>query len=160
MEFDKSKVYSVVNAVDVGVGSIGFVADNMAELKNKVARDDSFLFTRITDIKDESYTSRFVDENFNEYPLFYLLKEPEEVRPYNDTDEMISHYLKHFNLNLTPPSYKIPDIWIKHTGTGDKYKVTSIKRTAVGIDIGYRDVQSLSEFYTYLDGTPCGIKEE
>lgn len=168
MEFDKSKVYSMVNADEVKVGSTGLVANNMTELKNKVSRN-SFFFTKISNIKDESHTSRFADEDSNEYPLFYLLKEPQEkkFRPYSNPDEMIEDFKKRYNAyggwsGKDNPMYN-PMIWIKSKTTGFRHLVTDYddpcNKSCIRIGPFSLELKELFDKYTYLDGTPCGIME-
>lgn len=84
MEFDKSKIYTLVTADKVKIGSKGFFSDNLRDLKNIVERERSERYGKITGIKDDSYTARFqikVEGNYN-YGLFYLVEEPKvEVKP-------------------------------------------------------------------------------
>lgn len=84
MEFDESKIYTLVTADKVKIGSKGFFSDNLMDLKNIVERERSERYGKITGIKDNSYTARFqikVEGNYN-YGLFYLVEEPKvEVKP-------------------------------------------------------------------------------
>ena len=82
MEFDESKIYTLVTADKVKIGSKGFFSDNLRDLKNIVERERSDRYGKITGIKDNSYTARFqIGGNYN-YGLFYLVEEPKvEVKP-------------------------------------------------------------------------------
>lgn len=99
MEFNKSKVYTALNADKVPIGSYGFVADSINELKDKVLRSDSFITASITSILDDTFAGRFmVDTSTRSYPFFYLLNKPKKrYRPYLNTDEMILDFKKRFN---------------------------------------------------------------
>ena len=78
MEFDKSKVYTAVNADELKVGSQVICADDLADLKIRVTTNN-FESTRIVDINDESCLHRFVTQE-NRYVLAYLISEPEEKK--------------------------------------------------------------------------------
>lgn len=84
MKFDESKIYTLVTADKVKIGSKGFFSDNLRDLKNIVEQERSERYGKITGIKDNSYTARFqikVEGNYN-YGLFYLVEEPKvEVKP-------------------------------------------------------------------------------
>ena len=78
MEFDKSKVYTAVNADELKVGSQVICADNLACLRNRVEKND-FEPIRLLDIDTESCLHRFVTQE-NRYVLAYLVSEPEEKK--------------------------------------------------------------------------------
>lgn len=84
MQFDESKIYTLVTADKVKIGSKGYFSDNLIDLKNIVERERTDRYGKITGIKDNSYTARFqikVGGNYN-YVLFYLVEEPKvEVKP-------------------------------------------------------------------------------
>lgn len=82
MEFDESKIYTLVTADKVKIGSKGYFSDNLIDLKNIVERERSDRYGKITGIKDNSYTARFqIGGNYN-YGLFYLVEEPKvDVKP-------------------------------------------------------------------------------
>lgn len=75
MEFDESKVYTLVNADKVRAGSRGYFADNLRDLKYIVEHDCSEEYGEITEIKNNSYATRFKIENYL-FMLFYLVEEP------------------------------------------------------------------------------------
>lgn len=82
MEFDESKIYTLVTADKVKIGSKGYFSDNLIDLKNIVERERSYRYGKIIGIKDNSYTARFqIGGNYN-YGLFYLVEEPKvDVKP-------------------------------------------------------------------------------
>lgn len=77
MEFDKSKVYTSLNADELKVGSKVIVADTIDELKQYVeANCDT---STIMSIMPEYFSDRFVsDEKF--YNLAYLISETEKKK--------------------------------------------------------------------------------
>lgn len=78
MEFDKSKVYTALNAEEVKVGSKVLASDNLASLRSYVEKDYSP--HTIKEIKDDNWIKRFLTEERpdDEYALVYLISEPEE----------------------------------------------------------------------------------
>ena len=123
MEFDKSRMYTVVNTDEVKLGSIGYFADNIYSLH---------------------------------------VEEPgkEEFRPYKDVDEMVEDFVKRFNVNVQP--YEMPLIWIKTEDADKKYLIVRFASAVTichNVEVYTLTFEDLAEAYTYLDGSPCGIKE-
>lgn len=83
MEFDKSKVYTALNADEVKVGSKGYFADNLFWLKEQVSTN--MPTDTISQIYTESSDRRFIMEPTTLYSLFYLVEEPKEekYRPFS-----------------------------------------------------------------------------
>ena len=173
MEFDISRVYTMLNADEVKEGSEGYFADNFKDLKDIIAREFSECYGKIRKINVEGYSLRFLKEDDSDFGLFYLIKEPEEekFRPYKDTNEMIEDFKKRYNSyggwsGKENPMYS-PLIRIKSKTTGFRHLVTDYSDDNCGhcnkscIWIGSLAImfKELFDKYTYLDGTPCGIKE-
>lgn len=77
MEFDKSRVYTALNADELKVGSNVIVADTIDSLKQYVEHNcDTSI---IEDIMPGYYSERFNCGNRN-YNLAYLVSEPEEKK--------------------------------------------------------------------------------
>lgn len=165
MEFDKSKVYTALNADEIKVGSKGYSADNIAELQRCVFNEDKDYFFTIKEIATEDENYRFLTDNYSgdtvSWNLFYLVEELQEkkFRPYRDTDEMIDHFCRHFN--LIQQDHSLPTLWVKNDDK--KYLITRVSKNAV--TMCFKDCVytfSLSIFgkeCTWLDGSPCGIEE-
>ena len=82
MEFDKSKVYTALNANELKVGSKVICANCLAYLKEYVAdyfNDGVDNTCIIASILDETYENRFQNDLCT-YPLAYLVSEPEEKK--------------------------------------------------------------------------------
>lgn len=163
MEFEKSKVYTAVNADEVKIGSKGYFSDSLACLMKYVTVEDIGSFSSIVHIADASEEHRFYCEG-SHWNLFYLVEEPQEkkLRSYKDTDEMIDYFYRHFN--LVPQEHCLPTIWIKRITTGVKYLVVRIGANEVTImydSVAHTlDISELENEYTYLDDSPCGIEED
>lgn len=158
MEFDKSKVYTALNADEVKVGSKGYFSDSLFYLKEKVSAN--MPTNTISQIYSESSDRRFGGDQIFLNSLFYLVEEPveEKWRPYKDTDEMIHDFCIRFTLGFA--NYELPLIWAKSKLAGIKRLVKGYDVNAIYFDNTGYSLKSLFENYTYLDGSPCGIKEE
>ena len=84
MKFDKTRVYTASNADEVKVGSKGYFADSISDLKKKV-NEGKELFILVK-IFGEEAAARFSVFAASSYILFYLVEEPKEkiYRPYDD----------------------------------------------------------------------------
>lgn len=80
MEFDKSRVFTALNAGEVKIGSKVIAANNIDSLKCKVhAREE---ISEVIKIFDASYERRFqlLKEDYKgAYPFVYLVSEPPEI---------------------------------------------------------------------------------
>ena len=77
MEFDKSRVYTALNADELKVGSKVIVAETLAHLKILLKERDAQILEKI---RDESYACRFVINNGVPFLFAYLVEEPEEKK--------------------------------------------------------------------------------
>lgn len=158
MKFNKSRVYTALNADEVKVGSKGVFADNVDWLKRFV-KDERHIST-VEKIESENMIYRFRNIKGDNYQLFYLLEEPEgkKYRPYKDTEEMIANYKKRFR--VLNPKLTMPLIWIKDKNDFEKHLITNYGESFVRIDTDLINLAAAFECYTYLDGSPCGILEK
>ena len=145
MEFDKTRVYTAFNADEVKVGSKGYFADSINELKRKV--DEGNETSTLTKIFGEESATRFSVSPVSSYILFYLVEEPEEktYQPYYNTDEI--------------PGGALLKIVVSSDGTRLLITAVEDKRVYLGPQ-GWVDLHGLYEYYTWPDGTPCGVEEQ
>lgn len=73
MIFDKSKVYTAVNASELSKGDIVYLADTMSKLKYLVRLDDKNYLTTIDRIFNEEEKNRFFNKDCLIYNLAYLI---------------------------------------------------------------------------------------
>lgn len=80
MKFDKSKVYTALNADEVKVGSKGYYADCLKDLEERVNSDNKAYYNTLVEINPTSDVYRFKKGAAftSEYALFYLVEEPEK----------------------------------------------------------------------------------
>lgn len=161
MNFDKTKVYTALDADQVKTYSKGYFADNLMDLKNLVLNGEK---PRVLSwVSDETHTYRFTDGTTDKaYFLFYLVEEPKTARPYKSSAEMLQDFKKRYSFDEKHIS--IPVIWIKSLDNNSCSAIIHFSENGVfccsgaditGISFGY-----LLENCTYLDGSPCGIIEE
>ena len=145
MEFDKTRVYTAFNADEVKVGSKGYFADSINELKKKVNNDNELL--TLTKIYGEESATRFSVSPISSYILFYLVEEPKEkvYRPYDDTAEM--------------PNGAMLNTVVSSDGTRLLITATEDKRVYLGPQ-GWVSLIDLYTCYTWPNDTPCGVEEQ
>lgn len=167
MEFDKSKVYTALNADEVKVGSKGIFANTVYELQKFVAEEKTITgahIKKLVSIMPDDFQARFNGSSMSfpiVFSLFYLVEEQEEEkwRPYKDTYEMIKDFCIRFKKGFA--GYELPHIKIK-SKVGKKINRCFTSFSANNVFFGITPVcfGTLLENYTYLDGSPCGIKED
>lgn len=180
MKFYVDKVFVSLSADDVKIGSKGYWADSLANLKIIVENEVRLAYGEVTRINDKYCPYRFRIDNIKDKAFFYLVEEPKEkkLRPYSNPEEMIEDFKKRYNAyggwsGKDNPMYN-PMIWIKSKATGFRHLVTDYcdndncdndncshcNKSCIWIGTLPINFKELYENYTYLDGTPCGIKEE
>lgn len=81
MEYDKSKVYTALNADELKVGSKVIVADTLDDLKSRVRESDTSNWSgRLLSVCTEDHQHRFQFKDENNYSLAYLVDEPEGLK--------------------------------------------------------------------------------
>ncbi len=58
-----------------------------------------------------------------------------------------------------PQEYCLPILWIKSKNTGRKHLITDFENDCVWIGSVSIKFKDLYEHYTWLDDSPCGIKD-
>lgn len=110
----------------------------------KVGEDKNFPF-----LSEKGFKYQFAREIIEEEPKY---------RPYKDTAEMIEDFKGRFNVGVPP--YAMPMIWITYKDIKDCRLITGFMGNAVVFTASALGMNDLYVRYTYLDGSPCGIKEE
>jgi hypothetical protein len=81
-----------------------------------------------------------------------------KYRPYESPAEMIVDFIDRFKVKC--PSYCEPLIWVKGKGTDNRYLVFAFCENGIEFNddepLGF---VPLFDCYTYLDGSPVGMKE-
>lgn len=95
MEFDKSRVYTALNADELPIGSKCFFANNLAELKIHVEHE--FAPNILIKVLAEDHENRFAADFYQgEYPLVYLVEPAEtKYRPFISYENLITAIKRH-----------------------------------------------------------------
>ena len=82
--------------------------------------------------------------------------------PFKDRDEFIEYYLLKATNLFKHKLESLGGIWLRYKEEDVLYMVTEIRRDGVitGSDQLSMDWDKLLEYYTFLDGSPCGRLKE
>lgn len=141
MDFDKSKILTVVTADQAKVGQKGWFDNTLAGLKKKVVNSQP---QRLIGVQsDVTCSAVFIGEPGLALGLFYPAPEP-TYRPYNN-DEL---------------NDLVGKIVVRKCDGNKMLVIERINPMKVGLGNGWAyTAEQLLELFT-LNGKPCGIKEE
>ncbi|EMB37583.1 hypothetical protein E4N99_10175 [Treponema denticola] len=148
MEFDKSRVYTAVNADELKIGSRCIFANTILSLREEVEslKGGEFIGELIA-ILNDNLVNRLRGEK-GAYPLAYLIEPPAESKhkPFESIDKAMEVIKKHGG-------------WIKPKTTQEYFLISALKSKKFAI-IGNEYWESFSfllERYVFADdGSPCG----
>lgn len=152
MEFDKTRVYTAVNAEELEIGSLIIAALNLEELERAV---ESGIDTQwLCRIVDKSNSDRFginiYDDlnNLRYYPLAYLIKPPENpvYKPFSSVDKAMETIKKHGG-------------WVREKKRNAILLVVKIDNDGIATcdDVAWVNYEVFCEEFVFADdGSPCG----
>lgn len=150
MKFDKSRVYTALNADELPIGSKCYFSNSLGYLKRTVEEEKESYFGKIVLIQEEAWTNRFVNEACEYYALAYLVEPPREVKykPFETIAETLQAIQKHGG--------RVKDIL-----SGELKLINGINDTSVLYSIGtgrsYFTPQGFLECFVFAtDESPCG----
>ena len=149
MEFDKSKVYTAVNADELPIGSKCIFADTVKGLRRKVEEDIDRIETFYR-LHNNGVDDLFVG-NDSTYSYAYLIEPPVEQRykPFSSEEKEVEVIKKHKG-------------WVKEKTSGDLKLISCIGKfsdTVPSICVGslYVTPTTLLEDFVFADdSSPCG----
>ena len=148
MEFDKSRVYTAVNADELKIGSKCIFADSLGALRDYVKSDCTK--EMLKGIEDEHEEERFRSEQDSLWHLAYLIEQPAEpkYKPFESVEEAMKAIKKHGG-------------WIKHKNTEDYSLIVSYDELSVNTNENCLGRYDLFSDYVFADdGSPCGMRVE
>jgi hypothetical protein len=201
MKFEKSKCYSAVDAEQIAVGSLVYVADNLATLQSvlkdpfaKALTVDKILpatspkrfklvgvlnpfalaYLVSSDTNARAYaawqsgqdiecldidTGKWVDADSDDTDFVRSICRPKKTafRPFKDTNELVSYFAE--KIGVRKSDIAMPLIWLRKAGNDSRQLITSFYDYGVEVGGMLYKMQELSGTFTFLDGTPCGVKE-
>ena len=150
MEFDKSRVYTALNAEELPIGSKCVFADDLRELRRLVSIEDTSQV--LIAIKGESYKYRFEQAKADcmgdtLFALAYLIESPTEpkYKPFESVDKAIE-------------AIKAHDGWVEDKEAPLKLLIVGVSISGVLIGrASVTDFNRLFSDYVFVDdGSPCG----
>ena len=166
MRWDKRRVYTSANADELKAGDKVLLADNMECLEEKVkCKIEPSVLLEIRP-KSESKRFRKASAEWYEgqaYALAFLVSDRTEkmYRPFKDTDELKECFQKMVGTELNP--FLVPQIWIKSrtdkSDNGSMILGFAIKMVYIlDPEPSGCSLEHLLDYYTFMDGTPCGAE--
>lgn len=149
MEFDNTRVYTVVNAEDLPIGSKCIFANNVFTLKDHVR--NNYPAEILISVCSETITERFNSDSDEFYSLAYLIEPPAEPKyePFESVEKAMEAISKHGG-------------WAKDKTTDDLKLITSIGKisdsvASIGVGGSYYTFTTFLDRYVFADdGSPCG----
>lgn len=146
MTFDKSRVYTALNADELPIGSKCIFADTIEELKALVQECEGYSKTELREIREGNEVYRFVDKVGHTSALAYLLLSPAEpkYKPFKNIEEAMDAIKRHGG-------------WIKHKTSKDYAFVYAYDESTVYFLNKRIALDCLFGAYVFADdGSPCG----
>ena len=145
MEFDKSRVYTALNADELPIGSICIFANTLGGLRTYVECDCAKCTLKV--VADEHEEARFGNEQDLFWCLAYLIEPPAEpkYKPFSDIEKTFEIIKKHGG-------------WVKEKTNGDLQLVSHIGKITDGmLSISCWTSETLLENFVFADDdSPCG----
>jgi hypothetical protein len=167
MNFDKTKVYTAVNADELKAGDKVCVADNLFDLQHDVENECNLAVIKEIYSYDKNYRFRvkFCNERndiYDAYYLAYLVEKAEEKKwkPFKDIQELIDAWAS--KTGAIARTNTMPLIWIKYKSPpNEKTHIIafSCRNSEIYVIENWLSLNTLFDDFTFLDGTPCGVKE-
>lgn len=149
MEFDKSRVYTALNADELKIGSKCIFANCLADLMDAVENDKKNQVGRFTKAFNCDYIARFCDNYGGNFVLAYLVESPAEpkYKPFKNIEEAMKAIKAHGG-------------WIKHKTSKDYAFVYAYDESTIYFLNKRIALDYLLGAYVFADdGNPCGKLE-
>lgn len=148
MKFDKSRIYTAVNADELKIGSKCMFADSLGELRSYVECDCTEGVLK--GIEDEHEEERFKSEQDSLWHLAYLIEPPAnpKYKPFESVEEAMKAIKAHGG-------------WIKNMTHNSSYAVVAYYAETVETSQYIINLETLLDNYVFSDdGSPCGVPVE
>lgn len=150
MKFDKARVYTALNADELEIGSICFLADTIAQLREYVESENDEYKHKIDHIFSERVAYRFCDKGVSHFLYAYLIEPPAEPKyePFESIEEAMEAIKAHGG-------------WVKDTMHNRCYAIVAYDEDTVETDQDTVGVDALFDGFVFADdGSPCGVPVE
>ena len=142
MKFDKSRVYTALNANELKIGSKCIFADSIQDLRRKVQGEDA---EALTGLYDDDSIERFKTDCCT-YIYAYLIEPPAEPKyePFESIKEAMDAIRAHGG-------------WVKDTISNRCYAIVAYDEATVETEQDTFGVDALFDGFVFADdGSPCG----
>ena len=151
MEFDKSRVYTALNADELPIGSKCIFADTVKALRKKVQEEDFAQYVQpFIRLYDNGYDVQFLADCYT-YNYAYLIEPPSKpkYRPFESVDKAMEAIKAHGRYV------------IKTNNKMSAFRVTEDdedqEESRIFIDSHWYSLQELCRLFVFADdGSPCG----
>ena len=150
MKFDKSKVYTAVNADELKIGRRVILGDSLSELREEVEAEKEAAIQNLTIIHGENMSFRFTGDKYHSgHSLAYLIKPPSEpkYKPFKSVEKAMETIKQHGG-------------WIKSKNGNKSFFITGFNKKENAFCFVFEHWHSFSflfaKFVWVDDGSPCG----
>ena len=151
MMFDKSRVYTAVNADELQIGSKVILSNVLSKLKEAVEVEKEEAIQTLAIIRGENEVLRFVGDKYHSgYTLAYLIEPPTEkkYKPFESVEEAMEAIKAHGG-------------WIKYKLSASYSLVIAYGSGSIYINEKCIYMKDLFDDYVFADdGSPCGVPVE
>ena len=150
MTFDKSKVYTALNADDLKAGSLCFFANCLDDLMGAVKSGKKAQARRFTKAFACDYVARFCDDYGSNFVLAYLVEPPAEAKyePFESIEDAMEAIKAHGG-------------WVRDTTSNRCYAIVAYDEATVETEQDTFGVDALFDGFVFADdGSPCGVPVE
>lgn len=147
MIFDKSRVYTALNADELQIGSKVILSNTLSELKEAVEVEKEEAIQNLAIIHEEDIMLRFTGDKYHSgYTLAYLIDPPKEpqYRAFESVEEAMKAIKAHGG-------------WVKNMTSNSSYAVVAYYTETVETSQYIINLETLLDNYVFADDdTPCG----
>ena len=152
MEFDKSKVYTAVNADELRIGDRVILGDSLSELREEVEAEKEAAIQNLMIIHGENMSFRFTGDKYHSgRSLAYLIEPPAEpkYKPFESVDKAMEAIKAHGRYVIK--TNNMMSAFLVTEDDEDKGE------SRIFIDSRWYSLQELCRLFVFADdGSPCG----
>lgn len=145
MGFDKSKVYTALNADELKLGSKCVFADTINDLRKYTQDKDVDTYVqRLKCLYGDEYSARFIADDKSLYTYAYLIDEP-QYKPFESVDKAMEALRSH-------------GAWVEHKALVSRLLIVGMDDDGCYLgDADYYSFEVLFQDFVFADdGSPCG----
>ena len=118
------------------------------EVKAKLPIIEAFAKGKTIQFYNGDEWADLVEATFAASPDKYRIKPEQKYRPFKNQEECWNEMSKHQSLG-----------WVKNE-CGHIFNITAIFRESIKLNENFTYYSDLCKHFKFMDGTPCGIKED